>query len=169
MRNLVFAMVLAVGCGSSSDNGPAGGAATRTDIDDSCAQSCAAQKKCSSTVDETTCVNKCKNDTATYGEKVRADYVALINSCVASASCDKLGQCDDTAKASISPTAVVQSFCDDLLKKHAECRWPDTNKARCLENFKIFADTAIDQARTCLTKTCQDYGGCVLSTLGVRL
>ena len=138
-------------------------------IDDSCSRTCAAQKKCSSTVDETTCVNKCKNDVAAYVNKVRADYVTLLNDCVASASCDKIGQCNDTTRASLSPTASAQSFCDDLMKKHAECKWPDTNKARCLENFKVFADTAIESARACLSKPCQDYGNCVLTTVGVRL
>lgn len=168
MRNLLVAVAVVVGCGSST-SGSAGGGVTQVEIDDSCSQSCAAQKKCNSSVDETTCVNKCKNDASSYAGKVRSDYVGLINDCVQTASCDKLAGCDNTARASISPTATVQTFCDDLLKKHVECRVSDTDKARCLTNFKIFSDGAIDQARTCLTKACGDYIGCVLSTVGIKL
>lgn len=167
MKNLLAAVAVIAGCGSSTSGSP-GGAVTQSDINDSCAQSCAAQKKCTSTVDETTCVNNCKNSAASYAGKVRSDYVALLNDCVRTASCDKLGACDQTSKASIAPTANVQTFCDELLKKHVECKFADTNKARCLENFKVFSDNAIDSARTCLTKACGDYGSCVLSTLGVK-
>lgn len=138
-------------------------------IDDSCAQSCAAQKKCSSSVDEATCVNKCKNDAASYVGKVRSDFVSALNSCYATASCDKLAGCADTARASIAPTASMQTFCDELVKKNGECKTGSTDKAKCLENFKMFADVAVETARgTCLTKACTDYGTCVLSTLGIK-
>jgi hypothetical protein len=169
MRSVFLSMLVFLGCGSSTDAGTtSGGAANQADIDASCAQACAAEKKCVSTTDETTCVNKCKNDYASYAGKVRRDYVELQNSCLATASCDKRGDCDDTAKASISPTAAVQTFCDAVIKKNIECKFAATDKSRCLDNFKVFSDAAIDSAATCFTKSCTDYPGCVFSSVGLK-
>jgi hypothetical protein len=167
MRNFLFA-VLVLGCSSSTAGTTGGSSVTQADIDSYCAKSCAAQKKCNSMVDETTCTNNCKNQAASYAGKVRVDYVEYINQCVQTSSCDKISSCNETAKASIAPSSAAQTFCDELIKKHTECKFPDTDKARCLNTYKVFVDSALDSARTCLSKACGDYNACVLSTVGVR-
>jgi hypothetical protein len=167
MRNFLFA-ALVLGC-SSSDAGTTGGgsAVTQADIDSYCAQSCAAQKKCNSMVDETTCTNTCKNQWASYAGKVRLDYADFTKQCVQTSSCDKIGQCGETAKASIAPTGAAQTWCDDAMKKNAECKF-NQDKAQCLNNMKIFTDVTLENARVCFTKPCSDYLACVLSIVGVR-
>ena len=167
MRALLLTSFLLLGCGSDDDNNSAGGAASQATLDDLCASSCAAQKKCSSTVDETTCVNRCKNDVARYNNKLRADYVTGWADCTKTASCDKLGDCDDTAKASISPTPVCQSVCDDLMKKNTECRFGNTDKSKCLDDLKAYSDATLEQVRACTPKACGEYAGCALSTIGL--
>lgn len=171
MRSLLLTSVLLLAC-SGSDNGSTvaspGAPAGQVTIDDSCASSCAAQKKCNSAVDETTCINRCKNEAASYVNKVRADFVVGITDCTKTASCDKLGDCDDTSKASISPTSAAQTFCDELIKKNTECRFGNTDKSKCLNDYKIWSDSTLDQARGCLSKACIEYGACVLSTFGVN-
>ncbi len=125
---------------------------------------------CDSKVDETTCVNDCKNLGASYIGKVRNDFVSLLNSCYATASCDKLKDCSDTAKASVAPTATVQLFCDEYVKKNTECKVGTTDKAKCLNDFKIFSDSGVETARTtCLQKPCPDHFACAASSLGIKL
>jgi hypothetical protein len=131
-----------------------------------CASSCASLKKCSSAIDETTCINKCKNDNAAVGTKWRADYIGTFTDCVKTASCDKLADCDDTAAASISPTGNCSSFCDEFIKKNIECKAGDTDKSGCLNTFKIYSDATFDAARTCFAKACGDYGRCALTAFG---
>ena len=97
---------------------------------------------------------------------MRADFFVTMTDCTKSASCDKLNDCDDTARASISPTATAQTFCDDLMKKNTECRLGNTDKSKCLNDFKVVSDSTLDSARTCLTKSCADYLPCVVSTIG---
>jgi hypothetical protein len=171
MRAILLVSCLLVACsddGGSSTSSPGVGA-TQGSVDESCTASCAAQKKCNSSVDETTCFNRCKNESAAIGTKVRADYVLAITDCSKTASCDKLSDCDDTAKASISPTATCQSVCDDLIKKNTECRAGNTDKSKCLNDVKVFSDGTLESMRACLTKSCTEYGACVLSTMGLTL
>lgn len=165
MRNFLFACLI-LGCGGSTGDG-GGASVTQGDIDNFCTQTCAAQKKCDSKVDETTCVSNCKNQWSSYAGKVRTDYVTLRNDCVTTASCDKLKDCDDTAKASIAPSAAAQIWCDDALKKNAECKF-NQDKAQCLDSMKIFSDAALESARACFSKPCGDYLGCVVSAIGVK-
>ncbi len=168
MRSLLLASVLLVACGSSNDSSTAapGAPASQVTLDDACAASCASQKKCSSTVDETACITKCKNQYASVATKLRSDYLVGIADCSRTASCDKLNDCDDTSAASISPTSTAQAYCDELIKKRTECRVGNTDKSVCLNENKIWADTTLDQARACLTKSCVEYGLCLLGVVG---
>lgn len=163
----LFSVLTLLGCGgsSTSDGGPS--PASQATIDNTCSADCAARKRCLSTVDETTCVNKCKNEGASFVGKVRSDYVQLIADCDATASCDKLNDCDDQAKASISPTSFAQTFCDDYVKKTAECK-VTADKSKCLESYKMFTDETLAAAQTCNTKACTDFLGCVLTTVGLK-
>lgn len=171
MRSLVLASLLLFGCSSDDPAGPAPGAASdQRTVDDACATRCAADKKCNSTVDESSCLNTCKNRTAAVATKVRVDYVLAVAECTKTAACDKLDDCDNTAKASIAPTGAAQSFCDDLIKKNTECRaiiQPD--KARCLNDWKVYADATLDQMRACAAKACNEYVRCVWSTAGLTV
>jgi len=168
MRALLLASCLLFACSSddSTTSTSPGVAATQGHIDQYCTSGCAALKKCSSATDETTCVNKCKNDMAAVGPKLRADYIVANTDCTKTASCDKLSDCDDTAEATLSPTAVCSTFCDEVIKKNIECKSGETDKSGCLNRLKIFADATFDAGRQCLTKSCTDYGACLLTAFG---
>lgn len=163
---LFFSIGTLLGCGSSSSS-DATGPASQSTVDDACATECAARKKCSSTIDETNCINTCKNQAAPYVGKVRSDYVGYIADCDRTASCDKLNDCDDQAKASIAPSSYAQTFCDDYVKKATDCKIA-TDKSKCLESFKMFTDETLSSAAACNAKACLDFVGCVLSTVGVK-
>lgn len=167
MRLAVFcSTILLLGCGGSTTSSAGSAPTTQAAIDDTCTTNCAAQKKCDSKVDETTCVNACKDEGAPFVGKVRADYVAFIGACSRAASCDQLRDCDNQAKASITASATTQSFCDAYVTKASECKL-GADRSRCLDSFKIFADPTLSSARSCLEKPCSDWLGCVGSTVGV--
>ena len=53
------------------------------------------------------------------------------------------------------------------MKKNTECRIGNTDKSKCLEDLKTFADGTLEQVRSCTTKACGEYAGCALSTVGL--
>jgi len=127
---------------------------------------CSATAKCNPTVDESACVSTCKSKVAASVPKARADYVAATTECRKNAPCDKLESCGDTAAAAISPTPTASAFCDSFIKKNVECKSGVDDVSICIRQYKVFADITLEDARTCLAKSCAESEACLRAIFG---
>jgi hypothetical protein len=172
---MVFVAMVAGAC-SSSNSGPAPGQSGGTaNADNWCAAYCAADEKCSSKVDDTTCENTCHNSLAALGPHVRADYVQGFTSCIPTDDCADVTnavnpgkKCSDQALASIAATSTAQSYCQQAHDKATSCSQPANDVATCENAIKAIDDASLQNAIDCLSKACDQWETCVVSSIGVK-
>jgi hypothetical protein len=159
---------------AAADSGSSGGAAAgKAGVDAYCTEVCSHQHDCAATldagtVDTATCIAACQSanegpGAATKSEILRADYVAALGSCVASASCTDVvsGQasttCADSVVTSNPVSQYVATFCKDF--STSSCNF--TPLPSCVTTFGFYSDAVVQALITCVTGTlpCITDGG----------
>jgi hypothetical protein len=140
----------------------------------SCDQACKRAHDCSSSVVIETCANDCKTNNADIGPHLSTDYLAGLDGCVKTLSCDQLvatqvlQSCQRDAAAKLAPTPAAVTLCDAVVASFKMCLNLTVGTAGCLDSSKIFSDAALTQARGCDKLPCDQRVGCLQNTLGVN-
>jgi hypothetical protein len=157
------------GAGKSQAPGSAG---SGTSISSYCFAVCGKSTDCDSSVDIGTCANKCENDNAAAGPKLRGDYLSRLESCVKGKDCATVlartaqSTCADEVVASLSPSSVGTAFCDAYASAATKCGG-NLDKATCLDAAKSYNDAALNEAKACTSRACSDIDSCVQAALGL--
>jgi hypothetical protein len=132
---------------------------------------CSRENACDHTRDTQTCTDSCNNGCAAFLPKVRADVAGAIDTCFAQADCATvlapglLATCVDQAVASVAPSSVGMSFCSDLANAHRQCGTGPVDPVSCLNLVKLFGDSALQEADSCVSKACGIIDSCVSAAL----
>ena len=164
--------LLAGACGGGDDGG--GGTANAETF---CKSVCERQNVCDRSRDTLTCINDCRNETATTFPKLRGEVSSMLTSCVNNKDCTTLTttstlllQCAAEARATLAPSTMGQSFCTELVTAFDRCgsevsQVETITRAECLEITKLNNDRALSDARMCTQKPCRDIATCLDVTL----
>lgn len=155
--------IVGVAC---THGGSSTAARSPADVATFCDRLCGRISSCDSTLDVGTCKNQCANQNPTLG-KIRGDVVTSVESCVARKDCrtvlsdQLLPTCLAEARASIAPLQATASFCSAMETSAKQCGKGDFDRAGCLEFFKTFAETTLNDGSACANRKCNDVGACV--------
>lgn len=141
----------------------------------SCANSCKRLHNCLSSVDEAQCRSSCEEELKGFGDNLRSDYVASIDSCIQKLSCDQLAvntfsqSCRNEAQARLAASQQAIKLCEQVSASIKTCTGLSVGTAGCIESIKMFADGPLRSALTCLDLPCDQRADCAYDTLGIRL
>jgi hypothetical protein len=137
-----------------------------------CGSLCGRQESCDTSLDVQTCKNSCTNGFAAVFPKLRQDVVGLIVECFGAKDCKTVlegsvvATCAEEAVASVAPSSQATAFCDELSAAKKKCGSTSTTKAACLDQAKLYSDTAIAEAANCADRPCTEMDRCVAATFG---
>jgi hypothetical protein len=166
----------------------AGGSASagKAGADAFCVQLCTLEQRCAAmgdaSVDLSGCETSCQsaNEMATVTpptpptEKLRADYVSGLGSCIVAASCTgpltatQLGtiesNCAGTVAAGLQPTQAAAVFCHAF--ETSPCNPPDAGNQDCVSRIMLYSDAALSAATACFSSTsCTQVASCYQTAL----
>jgi hypothetical protein len=136
-----------------------------------CERFCARAVACDPAVDEDTCSASCENDNGAFLSKVRAEFTTEISRCIDATACKEIesgagtSSCVDEAQARVSVTSATTDFCESYAVSAKKCGM-QLDKAACIDEVKIYSDSAVAQMTTCLGKACADIRPCVTAASG---
>ncbi len=165
---VVVALLVVVGCGSSS-TGPSspGGGATSPEATRICTASCAKRKECLPATDTAHCQEQCTSNPRVRRAKViRPDLVDAVVSCVEHAECGSahdvgmhVKTCLGTAMRSVTPNDKTRSTCAKLESFAASCQ--DQARPGCVELLKLAKDEYLDRMAACANESCRGGTRCL--------
>jgi uncharacterized membrane protein YgcG len=167
---LVFG-ALACGSPNGSSSTSTGGPGQTISTDDFCGAYCGRVNTCDATQAEQTCVNECKNANAALLPKLNSAVTSQLETCIAAKDCKTvlsssiLKTCQKEVVASVAPSADGAAFCNQLAAADTKCG-KTLDKANCLEDIKLYNDTAIRDAEACTSAACSAIDDCVDAALG---
>lgn len=167
--------VFAVHCSSTSSTNGGGGTTADTGSAASalefCQSVCTRVNTCDESQDVDTCTNECSSSFASLYPKLRADFVANVQTCWQRKDCKHVlgsrtvfSSCVAEAVESIAPSAAGSDLCDSIDSSEKKCD-ATLDRASCLSIVKRYNDTAIGSATKCVDKACTDIMPCVDSAL----
>jgi hypothetical protein len=173
-RVAVFGLLALAACsdgGGGNGNGNGSGSGSSGGTAAVCSALGQKANACNAAVSEMTTAAACEDQFGALLSKLRADVASSIESCIQASDCTHaataVGDCVDTAKASIAPSAAAKALCADLAKADMTCSATTfVDQASCLNGAKIFADAALQSADSCASQSCADIESCVAATLG---
>jgi hypothetical protein len=162
---------LAAGCGGSDSNDGGGAGTSSANVSSYCSTVCNRLNECDSTEDAQTCTRSCENSLAAVGPKLRGEYLNRIQQCFTQKDCanilsgDAHDDCEDEAVAALAPTSTGTAFCDGYSNVATRCG-SSLDKADCLDDTKLFNDSALNTAMSCFDRACSAIDDCVEAALG---
>jgi hypothetical protein len=178
----------ATGGDAAADSGASGGAAAgKAGVDAYCTAVCSHEHDCAAsldagTVDIAACMSTCQTtyegpNATTKSEIFRADYVAALGSCFASAACADVisgtasSKCADSVLTTSPVSAQVGTFCRDY--STSACNF--TALPSCDTTFGFFSDAVVQALVACVSGSlpCTSDGGanqvtCINSTVNTQ-
>ncbi len=162
---------IVVGCSASTTTLGGGAGSGGASVADFCASYCKKLNTCDTTRDAQTCTNSCGNKYAATLPKIRGDVVGLMETCFQNKDCmsvlkgNSISNCASEASASIAPSDAATGFCNAFVAAESKCgRTKD--KAKCLNEAKLYTDATINEANACTAKACTEIEPCTTATFG---
>lgn len=164
---LCFALLFSIAACDDDDEG--------SGYRQSCANSCERLHKCLSSVDVAQCRDSCESELESFGDNLRADYVAATDACIGKLTCDQLAinsfsqMCRNEAEARIAASQAAIQLCEGVSASLKTCTGLSVGTAGCIESVKVFADRPLRSALTCQKLSCDQQPDCAYQALGIRL
>ena len=139
----------------------------------SCDAACARLHDCNSNTDMATCATSCRDDAADIGPHLSTQYLMGIDACVQQMGCVQLAlnpvfqTCQREAAARVSASPAAIDLCDEVVASLQMCSGLSVGTAGCLDTVKIFANSALNSAKTCESLPCDQRVACVQDQLGI--
>jgi hypothetical protein len=137
-----------------------------------CLKTCERIHECDREADLAACRTGCEDVYGPLGDKLKDEYFAEIDQCIADARCSDLGTralengCRGDAAARIGAGLKVVALCNELPEAFMTCEIAAPSEEACLNSFKLFNDATIDQAMECFGEPCDEFRACFFDAIG---
>jgi hypothetical protein len=157
---------------ATGGQGGAGAMSAALDATQMCAAICMQLYTCDNTKDVQICRSGCLNDLTVFFSKLRPDALGEIDGCLKRKDCATVlkgsaaafSTCAAEAQASRAPSAVGTDFCNRYEAATTRCGQVGFNRAKCLDEVKLYKDAVIMEGIACTDKACTLIESCVDTT-----